>query len=114
MSYAINTTRQSEAEAEEAYRWIAQYSPEKAMLWYFDLQEAIESLSNFPARCPLAPENHTFKREIRHLIFGRYRILFRIEDETVYILHVRHSSRRTLTPEEEAETDLPDEDADDE
>lgn len=103
MSYKVEFSKRAKAEALEATEWIAQYSPEQAALWYFGLTEVIESLQNFPARCPLAPESRTFKSEIRHLIFGKYRILFRIEDETVYILHVRHSSRKPLTPDDENE-----------
>lgn len=100
MSYQVVTTQQAESEIETAYLWTANYSPEKAMLWYFDVQEAIESLANFPARCPVAPESVTFGQEIRHLLIGKYRILFHIDDETVYVTHVRHSAQQTLVPEE--------------
>ncbi len=101
MSYKVEFTEQAQAEAREAARWIAEYSPEEATLWYFDLIEAVESLENFPARCPLAPESKTFRTKIRHLLFGKYRVLFIIEDETVYVLHVRHSARKPLTPDDE-------------
>lgn len=56
MSYQVKTTRQAEVEAEAIYLWIAQYSPERATLCYFDLQAAIESLANFPARCAGKPD----------------------------------------------------------
>lgn len=110
MSYIIETTYQAEAEAEEAYSWMAKYSPEKAALWYFDLRAAVESLAESPARCPFAPERRTFKTETQHLIFGKYRILFLIEDEAVYILHVRHSARKPLAPEDETEEQTEDRD----
>ena len=63
-SYRIDFTKKARVEAKDAYRWMAQYSPEKATLWYFDLERALESLSTLPARCPLAPETYTLKREI--------------------------------------------------
>jgi hypothetical protein len=50
----------------------------------------------------------------RFFLFGKYRILFRIEDESVYNLHIRHSSRQTLTPENESATVSTDENTDDE
>lgn len=62
---------------------------------------AIESLENFPFRCPLAPESDRFGAEIRHLIFGKYRILFIIEDEIVYVLRVRHQAQDMLKPDDE-------------
>ena len=105
MSYRVEITGRAESDAEAIYHWIAQYSSEKSTLWYLTIQEAIESLADFPARCPTAPESHTFATEIRHLLVGNYRILFRIDDETVYVTHIRHSSRQTLTPETEDETD---------
>lgn len=75
--------KEAEEDLKDAAQWMARYTPEKASLWYFDAFSAIESLENFPARCPLAPERSKFGAEIRHLIFGKYRILFTIEDETV-------------------------------
>ncbi|WP_293092646.1 type II toxin-antitoxin system RelE/ParE family toxin [Moorena sp. SIOASIH] len=71
------------------------------------LLKAIESLSQFPKRCPLARENKYFSQEIRQLLYGRgrnsYRILFTIlelpERATVRILHIRHASQQTLGEE---------------
>lgn len=79
---------------------MAQFSPEKATFWNFDIQDAIDSLQNFPFRCPLAPESETFGTAIRHLIFGKYRILFTVIDETVFVLRVRHSAQDVLRPDE--------------
>ncbi|MGH9835858.1 MAG: type II toxin-antitoxin system RelE/ParE family toxin [Blastocatellia bacterium] len=101
MSYKVEITEKAQEEARQALRWIAQYSPEKAALWHFELMEKVDSLENFPARCPLAPESKTHGKEIRHLIFGKYRILFIIEDETVYVLRVRHQAQDVLKPDDE-------------
>ena len=101
MSYEIDFTEQAQTEANDAFEWIVQYSPEKATLWYFDLMERVGSLGNFPGRCALAPESYEFAEEIRQLLYDKYRILFVIEDEVVRILHIRHSARKTLSPEDE-------------
>lgn len=66
--------------------------------------KAIESLSEMPKRCPFARENDYFTMEIRQLLYGRgrnlYRILFTIvegkEASTVRILHIRHAAQQTL------------------
>lgn len=97
MSYSVVVEKEAEEDLKDAARWVAQYSPDKAALWYFDATEAIESLANFPARCSVAPESKKFGAEIRHLLFGRHRILFIIDDETVYVLRVRHQAQDTLT-----------------
>ena len=114
MSYRIVIEKPAKLEIDEAAVWIGQASPERAVVWYFDLERALESLRNFPARCPLAPESRTFKSEIRHLISGTYRILFRIEDETVRILYFRHTARKPLGPDDDDDDDDDDEETGDE
>ncbi len=70
------------------------------MRWFLALQDAIASLAEFPGRCPLAPENSGFPFEVRHLLYGQaphvYRILFAIDNNTVYVLHIRHGRRQPL------------------
>jgi plasmid stabilization system protein ParE len=86
---------------DSAYRYIASENAEAALDWIDGLMSAIESLASHPARCPFAPENEFFRREIRQLIYGdrwnAYRVLFTIERDTVQVLHVRHGARRWLT-----------------
>ncbi|WP_414582712.1 type II toxin-antitoxin system RelE/ParE family toxin [Scytonema sp. PCC 10023] len=57
-----------------------------------------------PRRCALAAENDALTEEIRQLIYGKsrnkYRILFTIREDTVFVLHVRHRSQAPLTSEE--------------
>ena len=57
-----------------------------------------------PQRCALAPENDALTEEIRQLIYGKsrnkYRILFTIREDIVFVLHVRHRSQAPLTSEE--------------
>jgi plasmid stabilization system protein ParE len=100
MSFQIIIEDSAYAEMDEAYQWIAQQSPQNAALWYFEITAKIDSLANFPERCPLAPESKEFAEEIRHLIVGKYRILFIIENNTVFVLYVRHSARDILKAED--------------
>ncbi len=62
--------------------------------------EAIDALATFPARCPLAPENAFFSHEIRQLLYGKgrhvYRILFTITGDAVSVLHIRHGAQETM------------------
>jgi plasmid stabilization system protein ParE len=69
---------------------IAMDSINSALKWYRDIMDEIHSLDKFPARCPYADEMVYHDFEIRNLIFGDYRVLFRIEKKTVQILHVKH------------------------
>ena len=101
MLYQIEVSPKAEEEAHEILRWLARHTPKKLARWHRDFAEKSQSLERFPARCPLAPESKTYDAPIRHLIFGKYRILFLIEDQTVFILHVRHVAQQTLTPEDD-------------
>jgi hypothetical protein len=52
----------------------------------------------------MTPENEYAEEEIRQLLYGRrrgvYRILFTIEGDMVSVLTVRHGARGLLQPEE--------------
>ena len=64
------------------------------------LMRTVATLQEMPLRCALAPENDTFTEEIHQLIYGKsrnkYRILFTLREDTVFILHVRHTSQAPL------------------
>lgn len=95
MKYRVRTTPRAESDAMAIYTWIAEHErqPENASRWLDGLQEAIESLTTQPRRCSLAPESRSFADEIRQLLYHRHRILFMIEHDVVFVLHIRHGSR---------------------
>ncbi len=103
MKYTVIITATAWAEVQEAFEWLATHSPNAAKRWRAALLEAVQSLENFPYRCPLAPEAASLGMEIRQLLHGRrrgvYRILFKIQGETVLVLRVRHGARRFLGEE---------------
>jgi plasmid stabilization system protein ParE len=101
MTFQVEITPTAEQEADEILSWLlSQHAGETGLRWFAALQDAIASLAEFPRRCPLAPENVAFPFEVRHLLYGRkphiYRILFTIEQHTVYVLHIRHGRRQPL------------------
>ena len=100
-TYRVEPTDKALADAGEAYFWINEQAERAALRWYEGLLKAFRSLEKNPFRCPLAPESTFFEQEIRQLIYGKYRILFTVEGETVFVLRVRHSAREYLRPEDE-------------
>lgn len=98
--YRVEPTDKALVDAGEAYFWITEQSEGAALRWYEGLMRAFRSLEKNPLRCPLAPESAFFE-EIRQLIYGKYRILFTVEGETVFVLRVRHGAREYLKPEED-------------
>ncbi|MEH2065005.1 MAG: type II toxin-antitoxin system RelE/ParE family toxin [Nostoc sp.] len=79
-------------------------SAELANNWYYELQDAIASLQEFPNRCSIALEAPVIGREIRQLWVGKrrnYRVLFVVEENVVAILHVRNSRQSDLGEDSE-------------
>lgn len=100
-TYRVEPTDKALVDAGEAYFWISEQSEQAALRWYEGLPKAFRSLGRNPLRCPLAPENTFFEEQIRQLIYGKYRILFTVEAEMVFVLRVRHGAREHLRPEAE-------------
>ena len=94
MKYRVVIEQGARDDLESILLWLGEQSERVARSWYVRVKAAVQSLDHSPLRCPLAPENDYFPEEIRHLLHGRrryvYRILFTIRDKTVHVLHVRH------------------------
>jgi plasmid stabilization system protein ParE len=101
MRYEVVVQPAADAELDAAYRYIWKESPERAARWRARLLAKAESLSQWPERCPVAPENDAFPEEIRQLLFGEYRLLFTILEakRQVQVVHIRHGKRRRLGEE---------------
>lgn len=101
MVFRVEITPAAESDAQAILEWLlTQQAGDTGLRWFLNLEQAIQSLSHFPERCSLAPENERFPFEVRQLLYGRrphvYRILFSIEQDTVYVLHIRHGRRLRL------------------
>jgi plasmid stabilization system protein ParE len=104
MAYRVKISRSAKADAEDAYEWKKeQYSEAHASRWFNGLVDAVNSLAEFPGRCPLAPESEELGIELRQLLYGKrsaaYRIVFGIVqdansgDELVRVYCIWNSAR---------------------
>ncbi|MBD3675768.1 MAG: type II toxin-antitoxin system RelE/ParE family toxin [Planctomycetaceae bacterium] len=100
MSFKIEFSQRSQHDLEEIFEYIYASSPENARRWRTKLEEKLMSLTTQPEACGLALENEYSSGEVRQMIFGRYRVLFTIRDQTVYLLTIRHSARKEMKEEE--------------
>ena len=100
MNYEIDIRDSALEDLDLARRWISRGSASRAESWLNGARAAIETLRSFPRRCPIAPEDQEFDFEVRHLLYGEFRILFTVDDDVVRVLHVRHGARRFLTADE--------------
>ena len=93
VKYNVEISPAAERDVEEIWVYTAADSPENATAFIVRLEEQIDSLEQFPERCPLIPENELLGTAYRHLLHGAYRTIFRIAGKTVYILRIIHGAR---------------------
>jgi plasmid stabilization system protein ParE len=101
MAFQVEITPIAEAQIEQAYCWYRERNPDFADRWFRGLMNFIATLQQKPQRCSLAVEHEIFPKQVRQILYGKaknvYRVLFTIRDETVYVLYVRHSAQAPLT-----------------
>jgi plasmid stabilization system protein ParE len=101
MAFQVEITPIAEAQIEQAYRWYRERNSEFADHWFRGLMNTVASLQEKPQRCALAVEHEIFLEEVRQLLYGKakyvYRLLFAIRDDRVYVLYVRHRAQAPLT-----------------
>jgi len=72
--------------------FISEDSPEAARKWVDDLFTKVERIEEFPHCGRVVPE--TGRKDIREILFGSYRIIYRTMQTEIAILTVRHSKQR--------------------
>lgn len=101
MAFQVEITPIAETQIDSAYQWYRDRNPEFADRWFRGLMNAIATLQEKPRHCSLAVEHEIFSQEVRQLLYGKskniYRVLFTIRDATVYVLYVRHIAQAPLT-----------------
>lgn len=105
MSRRVIVEPTAERGIREAVRWYRErVTPAVAARWLDGLIAQIEALADASERCPVADEDDAFEEEIRVLLYGRrrgiYRILFTIRGDAVHVLYIRHAARDFLRPDD--------------
>ena len=101
MTFRVDFSAEAQQDADSILEWlISQHAGDTGLRWFEAMQNAIATLAEFPRRCPLAPEDSAFPFEVRHLLYGDkphvYRLLFTVQRDKVYLLHIRHGRRLPL------------------
>ena len=77
--------------------YIAQDNLEAARMLALELFGAVDRLKDFPQSGRMVPE--AGRQNIREVIQGKYRIVYRVDKQQVVVLTVRHSRQRLLIKE---------------
>ena len=113
--YSIRLHRQASEDIDNAYDQITAFSGTAyADDWQNGLRDFVAALATLSSRYPLADENSLFQNKVWA---GRYqfktsRVIYRVpfefvddtqESPYVYVLHIRHASRKPMTRAEARE-----------
>jgi len=72
----------------EISEYIAEDNPNASITWIESIFEIIGRLKQFPESGRIVPEID--KPHIREIIHGNYRIIYKIRQEEIFILTIRH------------------------
>ena len=78
-------------------QYIAQDYYDAAIKWIDTIFEQVERLISFPQSGRILPE--TNRKQIREILYKNYRIIYRLDEQTINILTVRH--RKQILPLDE-------------
>lgn len=89
--YRVTFSEDAIAELTASLQWgVEHWGKEAAWRWYRDVRsQTRQLLGTFPLSQPIAPDANEYDVEVRHMIVGRYRLRFNVQDETVTVLHFR-------------------------
>lgn len=91
--YEVNLTQYAQEDLEHIFYYIAADSISNASNFIIELEKKVYSLEHLPNRNPLIPENEYFGTDYRHLIYKKYRIIYRVLENSVFILRIIHGAK---------------------
>lgn len=91
MGHKVEWTRSALADVGCAVEYIQRDSPVYAQHFKRQLAAVVDTLQQFPERGRGVPELEY--ADVRELIFGSYRVIYVIRDETVFIAAFLHGAR---------------------
>lgn len=91
--YRVEITATAESDILEVFKYISSDSKTEAIKWVEEIERQIESLEKFPLRCSIISEAQELGKEYRHMLYGNYRTVFKIEGAKVIIMRVIHGVR---------------------
>ena len=91
--YNVYITRTAENDLKSIVEYISRDSICAANKWAEEITGQIESLETFPMRFQIIPEAVYLGKQYRHLIYGNYRTIYKINQSTVTILRVINSAQ---------------------
>ncbi len=90
--YKVNISLNAQNDLEHIFFYIAADSINNAKRFILELEKKIYSLDTFPEGFAYIPENIFFGTNYRHIIHKKYRVIYKIDNNSVYILRLIHGA----------------------
>jgi toxin ParE1/3/4 len=87
----VRWTPQAANDLDATAEFIARDSPHFAGLFAAKVLQTVEQLADFPESGRMVPE--VGERSIREVLFGSYRIIYRLRRDAVEVLTIHHGAR---------------------
>jgi len=84
--HKVNISLSAQNDLEHIFFYIAEDSINNAKKFILELEKKIYSLNTFPERFALIPENIFFGTSYRHIVHKKYRVIYKIDNNSVQIL----------------------------
>ncbi len=91
MSHRIFWTRQSREDLRAVHQYIARGAPATASAYVRKLRNSVKRLGLFPFSGEVVAE--LGREEIREILQGNYRLIYRVSDNRVDVLTIFHGSQ---------------------
>ena len=96
-TFKVVLTKASQKDIKKIFDYISLDNPKNAVLFIDKIEEKILSLETYPLRNSYIPENVFFKTDYMHLVYKKYRIIYKIKNKNVFVLRVIHSAKNFLS-----------------
>ncbi|OKY75026.1 MAG: hypothetical protein BM485_10540 [Desulfobulbaceae bacterium DB1] len=83
----------AQKDLEHIFFYIAEDDIKNAKNFILELEEKIYSLDTMPERFALISENVFFDTNYRQIVHNKYRVIYKVSGDSVYILRVIHAAK---------------------
>ena len=91
--YKISISFNAQKDLERIFFYIAENNINNAKKFILELEEKIYSLDVIPERFALISENNFFGTDYRQITHKKYRVIYKISGNSVFIMRVVHGAK---------------------
>lgn len=91
--YKVNISFNAQTDLEHIFFYIAEDSVNNAKNFILELEDKIFSLDTMPERFALIPENIFFGTNYRQMTHKKYRVIYKISDDSIFVMRIVHSAK---------------------